>query len=71
MAKEVWHKVSIDIEDDKVRDMLKSYGIPRTDENVEELLDYLQEDYDEDLDLTLENCASRLADDLGIEPPGD
>ena len=47
----VFHKISVEIEDEKVRAMLQSYGIPMTDDNIEELLDYMQEDFDEDLDL--------------------
>lgn len=71
MTKEVWHKITFELEDDKVRAMLKDFKIPTTEDHIEELMDYMQEDFEADLELVLENCASRLADDLGIEPPDD
>jgi len=67
MAKEhIVHTIQIEIEDEKLKAMLKSYGIPVNEENIEDLLDRLQDDMDSDLELNLENVAATMADDLGI-----
>jgi len=67
----VFYTFAVEIEGEKLKAMLKSYNIPVTEENVDDLVERIRDNFDEDLDLTMENCASYQADDLGIEPPGD
>jgi len=68
---DIWHKVSIELAEEDIKDMLKSFRIPINEENIESLVERVQEELEEDIQLTLENSASFLADDLDIVNPDD
>jgi hypothetical protein len=71
MADPITYTFQVEIEREKLVAMMKSYSIPVTDENIEDFMDRMQDLVDEDLDMDLDNTASYMADDLGIEPPSD
>ena len=71
MKASVYHSITIEIDEENIKEMLKDYNVPVTQENIDDVVERIRDDITSDEELTLENCVSYLADDLGIVSPDD
>jgi len=63
MADKVYHQISVEIEEDDIKAMLRDYEVPVTAENIEDCILRITDDLESDIQTYIENAVQSMADD--------